>query len=87
MLRESLKRMRGMIAHFKNDVILSGVARGFAFPAVFAGAGRSRRTSLRLMIVPTGRSKRGSSTACAGVFAEDANTEKQNRRTPLRMTA
>jgi hypothetical protein len=29
-------------------VILSGVARGVAFPAVFAGARRNRRTSLRL---------------------------------------
>ena len=29
-------------------VILSGVARAFVFPAICAGAGRSRRTSLRL---------------------------------------
>ncbi len=35
----------------------------------------------------TRTSKRGSSTACAGVFAHDANTEGKNRRTSLRMTA
>ncbi len=31
---------------FRIVVILSGVARAFAFPAFFAGAQRSRRTSL-----------------------------------------
>src|SRR5579859_6262311 len=32
-------------------------------------------------------SKRGSSAACAGVFAYGTNTEGENRRTSLRMTA
>jgi hypothetical protein len=36
----------------RGNVILSGVARAFASPAFFAGAQRSRRTSLGLKMLP-----------------------------------
>ena len=66
------------------DVIPSGFARGVAFPAVFAGARRSRGISLRLTRCRTVTSKRDSSTASRAAHTPRA---EKKRGTSLGMTA